>query len=261
MKLKARINQKIKQVKGNVNKAFDKTKNVLIRYNPSRVTQRNATLAAIRLNVAGLAMKLYRAGKTRSSKTWQETEKKWEQLGGKKDNLYSALQQGVRVEYKNHPNRHAEKEPVFNFLGEDVSIYADMADQFIDLGYDTGEPVSAGAIALAALPVIAALLDVLKKNGIDTSEDDKTLQAMADKAAEDLAQAEANKLAAEGKEAPDEIDITGKKPEIGEEEETNVLPNFTKTAKKKEADKNLLLYGAGAVLIIVVIYLATKKSK
>lgn len=136
---------------------FQKVKKFFVKYFPLTAVSRNATLLLIKINFAGLANKYYRAAKIRKSKAWQKIEHTWEDLGGNKDTLYNAVKQGMRVEYKHHPNRHKEKRPVWKYDGDVIEEFYE-ADNF--------EPVSTSAAAASASPIILKFAKILKESGI-----------------------------------------------------------------------------------------------
>ena len=127
---------------------------LFMKYNPVLAASRNATLLLTKLNAGGLANTMYHAASKKNSKLWQELSHLWDKIGGKPDVLYHAIKQGMRVEYKHHKNQHATSEAVFSFDG--------MPDNF--------EPVTTGAAAATAAPLIVKIMNLLKKYGIDPKD-------------------------------------------------------------------------------------------
>jgi hypothetical protein len=198
-----------------------KFKNFFLKFNPASAVGRNAYLLLVKTNFKGSALIPYRAAKDKSSKAWKNLAKYWQSLGGNPRTLDLAVQQGMRLEYKNHPNSHAEKDPVFKFDGS-----------------DSFDPATASA-ALAAVPVILGVIKNLKKSGVEVPEEYKTgIEGAANEGAENIIKA--NNLQP-GKDGV--VVITDKH-----------LKSTQTGAKGTNTKKSGLIILVGAVIILAVIY-------
>lgn len=177
-----------------------KLKHTLKKFNVPLVTARNSYLLLCKMNLFRIASKVGKKMQERPQFR-ADLKKTWEGLGGNYDKLRQAINQGINVWNKHH------KDKIKHISGSDLNEYGwDPQIQgfyvhgvgYIDMeisrgisgygteGYYLGvAPAAAGVVAIiaAALPVIAKLASMFKRNGIDTS--DMTKEGAA--SAEDLA--------------------------------------------------------------------------
>jgi hypothetical protein len=138
------------------------------------VVPRNSFLALVKLNVMGLATRLKIAKEQKQGSLIHM----WEGLGGRAQNLFTAIDQGAKKK---------------RILGID-----DMAT--------VGEPVTVSSLVASASVIIAKVVDWMNKNGIKT-DDLKRLAANAvnNKIQQTIAKQEANQYA-DGVETENEVE-------------------------------------------------------
>jgi hypothetical protein len=155
-------------------------KEVVLKYDPLLATMRNSYLMLLKINFKGSAALIWRAAKDKKSPAWRNVSNYWRSIGGNLNKLQTAIDQGIKVEYKHHKNEHKEGVPV-KYTGD----WYDTPDN-----YDPATASIAAAI-IAAVPVILKMALELKKGGIsETPETEAAVRdetnAAVDKAAQDL---------------------------------------------------------------------------
>lgn len=215
-----------------------KFKNLLVKFFPLIALSRNATLLLTKLNAGGLAVLMYKAAKDKNSHEWRELSKLWKSVGGNPDVLMHAIKQGMRVEYKHHANKHAEKTAAFNF----------------DDNYDCLEPVTTATAAATAAPLIVKITTLLAKLGLKPEDIKKVSQALAPYAKKGIAEMIKNKKNKKGKE-----------PDGSESVELEIpdLPNVEKDIQKSKSyvgssSNNTVLLLAGAGVAALLLYKMSK---
>lgn len=122
---------------------------VFLKYNPLIATGRNAFLLLVKTNLFGLGKKLNTLNKTEKGR--QGLVKFWNKVGGNLKSLDKAITTAGRKGKHNF-------EEFCNFDAE-----------FFDtdgIEHDSFEPITLSAAAVAAAPLIAQVLKLLKENGI-----------------------------------------------------------------------------------------------
>jgi len=217
-----------------------KLKNLVVKFFPAIALSRNATLLLTKLNAGGLAVLMYKAAKDKNSHQWRELSKFWKSVGGNPNVLHHAIVQGMRVEYKHHPNKHAEKSAVFNF----------------DDDYDCLEPVTTATAAATAAPLIVKITTLLAKLGLKPEDIKKVGQALAPYAKKGINEMIANKKNKKGKEADGSESI-----ELADPELPNVEADIKKSKSYKATgykDNNNMLILAGAAVAALLLYKMSK---
>jgi hypothetical protein len=210
---------------------------LLVKYFPAMVGSRNATLLLTKLNAGGLAVLMYRAAKDKNSYQWKKLAELWRKVGGNENVLMHAIKQGMRVEYKHHPNSHAEKSAVFNF----------------DENYECLEPVTTGTAAATAAPLIVKIMALLSKIGLKPEDIQKVSKALAPYAKKGINEMLANKKNKKTTEADGTESV---------ELEAANLPNVEKDIQntssyksegyKEKKDNSILLLAGVAVAVLLV---------
>ena len=139
--------------------------NLLMKYEPAIATSRNCTLLLIKVNLFRIANKLNEARKKGKA---EDLYKLWEKIGGNTNKLKTAIDQGLKVEFKHHPNAH-------KFEGFDYYYFPD----------NVVVPAVA-APAVGAVPVVTKLASFLGKLGISTKDVTNGIGKLAKTGAEQL---------------------------------------------------------------------------
>jgi len=161
--------QRRAELKAKVKDRIKKSGKLLLKFNPATAGARNAILLVIKVNLFGLAHKLFQMIRKPNGET--KLKKFWESIGGRYASLTKNIMEGVKhgkhkgedkilseikssTKTTNGPIQHAHKKP--------------------RLGMSIGDPVTASAV-VASTPILIKLITMLKDMGIDTDK----LQAAA----------------------------------------------------------------------------------
>lgn len=211
---------------------------IIFKFNPGAAAARNATLLLTKMNAAGLAVRLYHAAKKKDSPAWKELSKFWDKIGGNPEILYHAIKQGMRVEYKHHPNRHKESAAVFN--------------------YEDFEPVSTATATATATPVLIKLLNIIKKFAAENPDTVKELKQLAGQGYKELAARKGAKTTTDAAgntvvEIPESAtpDMRGVEKAVRFEAQAS--------GEKIGSSNNIYLIG-GAIALIAIVYVSTHRN-
>jgi len=143
-KVKRRADIKAK-IKGKIKKRGK----LLLKFNPATVTARNAILLVIKVNLFGLARKLFLARQKPNGDA--QLKKFWESIGGK----YSSLTRNIDLGIKHGRNKN------------EASILKELASKGSTVKISgVGDPVTGSAV-IASTPILLKLVSLLKKLGIN----------------------------------------------------------------------------------------------
>ena len=133
---------------------------------------RNAFLALMNINAFRIPTQVWeRGGGNRNSAIWKKIESFWKIAGGNPDALYTHMSVGVAHWNKRHSKKIAG---IYSF--EDIP---DMYDQGMPM-QTIGEPITAASITallVAAAPVVAAIVAILKQFGVNKDESWQSVDA------------------------------------------------------------------------------------
>jgi hypothetical protein len=138
------------------------------KYNPSLALARNGALLGIKINIFGLASRLYPAmisesdAKSKKIKvsaiakakpSLEKARKFWEKMGGKPSAIENAIKKGARHRItKMNKTSGVDGETEIEFLSEDFSNF---------------EPVTTGAAITAGMTLLTAILHMVNKSGAE----------------------------------------------------------------------------------------------
>jgi hypothetical protein len=141
------------QIKAKIKGQIKKKGKIFLKFNPATAAARNAILLIIKVNLFGLARKLFLA---RQKPMGDEKLKKfWESIGGK----YASLIRNISTGIKHGKNRN------------DTAIMKEIATKNSVMKSNIkvsgiGDPVTASAV-VTSTPILLKLVSLLKKLGID----------------------------------------------------------------------------------------------
>lgn len=177
-----------------------KIKTKLKKFNVPLVTARNSYLLLAKMNLFRISSRIGKRMQE-NPKFREDLKREWEKLGGNYTKLRTAINQGINVWNKRHSPKikHIGYANNLNDYGWDNNVagfyiqgvgYVGFEDdaEISGMGAIGAAPAAAGVVAIiaAALPVIAKLASMFKRNGIDTSDMTKEGAASAEDLAESL---------------------------------------------------------------------------
>jgi hypothetical protein len=204
---KAKVQKALQNVKKgaqNTVKKLTPGKKTFLKYSLS--TSRNAYLVLLKLNVFGMATKIWLGGAKTNGPKWQALSQKWVSLGGNPKNLLQSVKNGVATHNKLHKKKqisgyHGDFTRYDNtaagYIGgvDDVMTGIEYMETMHGITYNDnisgvednviGAAPAAAAIIAAAGPVLLALKGILQAFGVDTKKTDETTAEAAQSVAED----------------------------------------------------------------------------
>lgn len=151
------------ELKAKVKASIKKRGKLLIKFNPATASARNAALLLIKVNLFGLAHKLFQLRNKPNGEA--KLKKFWEKIGGNYSNLTRNINEGI----KKGKNKEEDK------------ILSNLAQTKNSVGVI---PAVAAAIT-AATPIILKLKSLLKDAGIDTAKLESAAKGLLKKAVND----------------------------------------------------------------------------
>jgi len=141
------------QIKAKIKGQIKKKGKIFLKFNPATAAARNAILLIIKVNLFGLARKLFLARQKPGGDA--QLKKFWETIGGK----YSSLIKNISTGIKKGKNRN------------DTAIMKEIATKNSVMKSNIkvsgiGDPVTASAV-VTSTPILLKLISLLKKLGID----------------------------------------------------------------------------------------------
>ena len=155
-KTKRTTSEKLKrraQIKAKIKGQIKKKGKIFLKFNPATAAARNAILLIIKVNLFGLARKLFLARQKPGGDV--KLKKFWESIGGK----YASLIKNISTGIKHGKNRN------------DTAIMKEIATKNSVMKSNIkvsgiGDPVTASAV-VTSTPILLKLISLLKKLGID----------------------------------------------------------------------------------------------
>jgi hypothetical protein len=141
-------------IKAKIKANIKKKGKLMLKFNPATASARNAILLVIKVNLFGLARKLFRARQKPNGDA--QLKKFWESIGGK----YSSLTRNIDLGIKHGRNKNDAA-----IMKEIASKNGGVMKSNIKVS-GIGDPVTASAV-VASTPILLKLVSLLKKLGID----------------------------------------------------------------------------------------------
>ena len=287
-KYKFKLNLKLpnlSHLSKDLQKAFRKLDlRAILKFEPALVTSRNATLLVTKLNLFNIAERMNQGIEKGG---WHKLEELWKSIGGNPKKLQLAIQMGKKVHDKHHHKFEGYEGFDFEgsnfdefegfdyfegydcFEGYDLNAFdnyisdsyeSEMFDSYVGLA-DNGLPVVAGGAAAASYPTVQKILDVIKSLGIKV-DDVKGL--FTKKAEKEVQNSIKEKIETNPEAALKELQSGEPEFKVSSKTNKQIEGNLSDIggADGKHTpltdNKNIMLAGAAAVLIVVI--LATQKK-
>jgi len=248
-KTKRTKEEKIKrraQIKAKIKGQIKKKGKIFLKFNPATAAARNAILLIIKVNLFGLARKLFLARQKPNGDA--QLKKFWEGIGGK----YASLIKNISTGIKHGKNRN------------DAAIMKEIATKNSVMKSNIkvsgiGDPVTASAV-VTSTPILLKLISLLKKLGIDPDKAAAAAKGVVKKVVDAKIEDIANKAAGkeEGTRSPGGDDMN-----IPDTASEALSPSDESTSDESSGDemgaipkKTLLLGGAA----LVAAYFIMKKK-
>jgi hypothetical protein len=240
------------QIKAKIKGQIKKKGKIFLKFNPATAAARNAILLIIKVNLFGLARKLFLARQKPGGDA--QLKKFWESIGGK----YASLIKNINTGIKHGKNRN------------DAAIMKEIATKNSVMKSNIkvsgiGDPVTASAV-VTSTPILLKLISLLKKLGIDPDKAAAAAKGVVKKVVDAKIEDIANKAAGkeEGTSSPgggDDMNIPSSASEAlspSDESPSDESSNDESTGDEMGAipKKTLLLGGAA----LVAAYFLMKKK-
>ena len=152
---------------------------IFLKFNPAIAVGRNAFLLLVKTNLFNLGSRIAELKKKPQGAA--KIEKFWNKIGGNIKSLNKALASAAKKKAKKNSKHNFEEYCNFDALFFDESDYFDE-----DEDSDTFEPITIGAAAVAAAPIVAEMLKLLRENGVKTDDIEPQVKGVINKGAQDL---------------------------------------------------------------------------
>tara|TARA_R110000868_G_scaffold279782_2_gene539860 strand:+ start:2871 stop:4202 length:1332 start_codon:yes stop_codon:yes gene_type:complete len=178
---KAEKAKRREELKAKLKASIKKRGKLLLKFNPATAGARNAILLVIKINLFGLAHKLFQLIKKPNGEA--KLKKFWESIGGRYASLTKNIQQGIKHgKHKNEDRILAD----LNKTSKTATGPIQYAKRRPNVGMAIGvaDPVTASAV-VASTPILIKLITMLKDMGIDTDKLGKAAKDVLKKAVND----------------------------------------------------------------------------
>ena len=152
------------ELKAKVKSRIKKSGKLLLKFNPATTVARNSILLIIKINLFGIAHKLFQL--IRKPNGEAKLKKFWEGIGGRYASLTKNIQQGI----KHGKNKNEDK--ILSEIKQSTKTSTgpiQYANKKPRLGMSIGDPVTATAV-VTSTPILIKLITMLKDMGIDTDK-------------------------------------------------------------------------------------------
>ena len=241
-----------------IQKAFKQLdSHIFLKFEPATTLSRNATLLVTKLNLFNVAERMDQAIKKGG---WKDLEKFWSSIGGNPKKFELAIQMGKKV----HDKHHHKFEGWEGFEQYEGNDFDEAFNSYVGLADNDGGATAATAATVASVPTIMKILDIIKKLGIKV-DDVKGL--FGKKAQSEIQKTIADKITANPEKALAELQSGEPNYNVSDstaKEINNSVKDVHSAVKGGDLretvhdNKNIMLAGAAAVLIVVI--LATRKK-
>ena len=153
-------------IKAKVKDRIKKSGKLLLKFNPATTVARNSILLIIKINLFGIAHKLFQL--IRKPNGEAKLKKFWEGIGGRYASLTKNIQQGIK-----HGKHKGEDKILAEIKSNTKMKTANGPIQYSNkrprLGMSIGDPVTATAV-VTSTPILIKIITMLKDAGIDTDK-------------------------------------------------------------------------------------------
>lgn len=161
---KAEKAKRREELKAKVKARIKKSGKLLLKFNPATIAARNSILLIIKINLFGLAHKLFQM--IRKPNGEAKLKKFWEKIGGRYASLTKNINEGVK-----HGKHRGEDKILAEIKNSTKNATSPIqySNKKPRLGMSIGDPVTATAV-VTSTPILIKLITMLKDMGIDTDK-------------------------------------------------------------------------------------------